>query len=60
MYYDYILFPKLKADDHYITPTRWQDLAFLAIFWTVALTVAFAAFRMIQFAVKPSVRPSPD
>jgi hypothetical protein len=23
MYYDYVLFPKLKAEDHYIAPTRW-------------------------------------
>jgi hypothetical protein len=29
IYYDYILFPKLKADEHYIGPTRWQDFTFL-------------------------------
>jgi hypothetical protein len=37
IYYDYFLFPKLKAEDHYIAPTRWQDFAFQAIFWTIAL-----------------------
>lgn len=60
MYYDYILFPKLKADEHYIAPTRWQDFTFLAVFWIVVLTVAFVAFRMIRFAVKSNFRVSPD
>lgn len=60
MYYDYILFPKLKADEHYIAPTRWQDFTFLAVFWAVFLTVAFVAFRMIRFAVKSNLRISPD
>jgi len=60
MYYDYILFPKLKADEHYIAPTRWQDFTFLAVFWIVVLTVAFVASRMIRFAVKPNLRVSPD
>jgi hypothetical protein len=52
MYYEYILFPKLKADEHYIAPTRWQDFTFLGVFWVVVLTVAFVAFRLIRFAVK--------
>jgi hypothetical protein len=60
MYYDYILFPKLKADDHYIPPTRWQDFTFLGVFWPVVLTVAFVAFRMIRFAVKSNVRLNRD
>lgn len=52
MYYDYILFPKLKVDDHYTTPTRWQDFTFLAIFWTTAILLMFAAFRLLRFALK--------
>jgi hypothetical protein len=60
MYYDYILFPKLKADEHYIAPTRWQDFTFLAVFWVVVLTVAFVAFRLIRFAVKPNARLTPS
>jgi hypothetical protein len=52
MYYDYLLFPKLKAEDHYIAPTRWQDFAFLAIFWTTILLLLFAAFRLLRFALK--------
>ena len=60
MYYDYVLFPKLKAEDHYIPPTRWQDFTFLAFFWTSVLAVAFLSFRMLRFAFKPNVRVSPD
>lgn len=55
MYYDYILFPKLKADDHYIAPTRWQDFTFIAVFWTCVLAIAFLSFRMIRFAFKPKI-----
>jgi hypothetical protein len=60
MYYDYILFPKLKADDHYIAPTRWQDFTFLAAFWTVVLVLAFVSYRLIRFALKPKVRLAPS
>ena len=56
IYYDYILFPRLKAEDHYIAPTRWQDFAFQAVFWTVALLALFAAFRLIRFALR-TVKP---
>jgi hypothetical protein len=52
MYNDYILFPKEKAEDHYIAPTRWQDFTFLAIFWTTAILLMFAAFRLLRFALK--------
>jgi hypothetical protein len=40
-------------EDHYIAPTRWQDFAFQAIFWTAILLLLFAAFRLIRFALKP-------
>ena len=53
IYYDYVLFPRLKAEDRYIAPTRWQDFAFQAIFWTIALLLLFVAFRLIRFALKP-------
>jgi predicted permease len=59
MYYDYILFPKLKAEDHYIAPTRWQDFTFLAVFWMFILAVAFLSFRMVRFALKRDVQASP-
>jgi hypothetical protein len=53
IYYDYFLFPKLNAEDHYIAPTRWQDFAFQAIFWPTGLLLLYAAFRLIRFALKP-------
>ena len=55
MYYDYFLFPTLKAEDHSIAPTRWQDFAFLGIFWTTVLLSLFAAFRLLRFAMKGRV-----
>jgi hypothetical protein len=42
-------------EDHYIAPTRWQDFAFQAIFWTAILLLLFAAFRLIRFALKPQI-----
>ena len=26
LYYDYIFYPRVKAEDHYIMPLRWQDI----------------------------------
>ena len=26
LYYDYIFYPRIKAQDHYIMPLRWQDI----------------------------------
>lgn len=53
MYYDYIVYPKLKGEDHYIAPTRWQDFAFLTIYWTVALVLFFASFLLVRHSLKP-------
>ena len=52
MYYEYILWPKEKAEDHYIMPTRWQDLTFLAVFWATSLLLLFVSFRLIRFALR--------
>jgi len=59
MYYEYVLFPRLKAEDHYIAPTRWQDFAFLAIFWTAAFVLFFVSFRLIRFAFQSERSPRP-
>jgi hypothetical protein len=53
IYYDYFLFPRLKAEEHYIAPTRWQDFAFQLIFWPTVLLLLYVAFRLIRFALKP-------
>lgn len=52
MYFSYILWPKEKAGEHYILPTRWQDLTFLSIFWATSIVLLFVSFRLIRFAVK--------
>jgi len=53
IYYEYILFPREKAEEHYIAPTRWQDFTFQAIFWTAIFLLLFVSFRLIRFALKP-------
>ena len=52
IYYEYVLFPKEKAEEHYIVPSRWQDFAFQAIFWSAVLILLFISFRLIRFALK--------
>jgi hypothetical protein len=52
IHYGYFLFPQLKAEDHYIAPTRWQDFAFQAIFWPTVLLLLYAAFRLIRFCAE--------
>jgi len=52
IYFEYVLFPKEKAEEHYIVPSRWQDFAFQAIFWTAVLILLFICFRLIRFALK--------
>jgi hypothetical protein len=49
-YDNYVVFPKTK--ERYAVPTRWQDFAFLAIFWTTVLLLSFVSLRLIRFAMK--------
>lgn len=51
-YYSYILWPKEKAEEHYVIPTRWQDLTFLAVFWATSLLLVFASFLLLRFALR--------
>jgi len=50
-YDNYVVFPRTK--ERYVVPIRWQDFAFLAIFWTTALLLSFISFCLIRFAMKP-------
>ncbi len=52
MYYNYFLWPKEKAEEHYVIPTRWQDLTFLVVFWAISLLLLFLSFRLVRFALK--------
>ncbi|HYL84898.1 MAG TPA: hypothetical protein VE263_11735 [Candidatus Angelobacter sp.] len=52
MYYSYVLWLKEKAEEHYVIPTRWQDLTFLAAFWGTSLLAMFVSFLLIRFALK--------
>ena len=57
MYHNYFLWPKEKAEEHYIIPTRWQDLTFLIVFWATSFLCLFLSFHLIRFALK---RPTAD
>jgi hypothetical protein len=52
MYYNYFLWPKEKAEEHYVIPTRWQDLTFIVVFWAISLFLFLLSFRLVRFALK--------
>jgi hypothetical protein len=35
------------------TPFRWEDIAFLAVFWPVALVFFYISFRLLKYAFSP-------
>jgi hypothetical protein len=39
------------------TPLRWQDVAFLVVFWPVAIALFYAAHRLLRFAVRRQALP---
>jgi hypothetical protein len=49
MYYDYYLYPRVK--DRYIMPLRWQDLAFLVLYWIGAATLVYLSYRLLKYAL---------
>jgi hypothetical protein len=35
-----------------LTPLRWQDVAFLVVFWPVALTLFYLSYRLFKYAFR--------
>jgi hypothetical protein len=35
-----------------LTPLRWQDVAFLVVFWPVALTLFYLSYRLLRYALR--------
>ena len=38
------------------TPLRWQDIAFLAVFWPIAVPLFYFSYRLLRFAFRVKVR----
>ena len=34
------------------TPLRWQDIAFLAVFWPIAVGLAYVSYRLLKYAFR--------
>jgi len=34
------------------TPLRWQDIAFLAVFWRIAVGLAYVSYRLLKYAFR--------
>jgi hypothetical protein len=34
------------------TPLRWQDMAFLVLFWLIAIALFYASYRLLKYAVR--------
>jgi hypothetical protein len=49
-YLDHFVIPKLK----YGSPTllRWQDVAWLALFWPIAILLFYVSFRLLKYAFR--------
>jgi len=43
------------------TPLRWQDIAFLAVFWPIAAALFYVSYRLLRYAFRresPGAGPS--
>jgi hypothetical protein len=49
-YKEYYVWPMEKYS--MLTPLRWQDIAFLAVFWPVAIGLFYVAYRLLKFAFR--------
>ncbi len=50
-YKEHYLIPKEKYG--ILTPLRWQDIAFLAIFWPMAAAAFYLSYRLLRYALRP-------
>ena len=50
-YQEHYVWPKEKYG--VLTPLRWQDIVFLAVFWPVALALLCVSYRLLRFAFRP-------
>jgi hypothetical protein len=48
-YEEHYVWPKEKFG--VLTPPRWQDVAFLAVFWPLAIGLGYLAYRLLNYAL---------
>lgn len=49
-YNEHYVIPKEKYG--VLTPLRWQDIAFLAIFWPIAVAAFYFSYRLLRYAIR--------
>ena len=49
-YKEHYVWPKEKYG--VLTPLRWQDVAFLAVFWPLALALFYLSYRLLRYAFR--------
>ncbi len=49
-YQEHYVWPREKYG--VVTPLRWQDIAFLAVFWFVAIMLFYGSFRLLRYAFR--------
>jgi hypothetical protein len=49
-YQEHYLWPREKYG--VLTPLRWQDVAFLSVFWLVAMAVLYLSYRLLKYAFR--------
>jgi len=53
LYYNYILFPKIKADDGYIMPLRWQDIVAQLLIASLLTGLFLLSSQLLRSAFRP-------
>ena len=49
-YEEHYIIPRAKYG--VLTPLRWQDIAFLLVFWPMAITLFYASYRLLRYALR--------
>lgn len=53
-YKEHYVWPKEKYG--VLTPLRWQDVAFLVVFWTIAIGLFYLSYRLLRYAFRHESR----
>jgi hypothetical protein len=51
-YYNYIVFPRVKAEDHYIMPLRWQDIVAEVSIACILIALLFLSVHLLRSAFR--------
>jgi hypothetical protein len=51
-YYNYIVFPRVKAEDHYTMPLRWQDIVAQVSIACILIALLFLSVHLLRSALR--------